>query len=315
MLEFERPLIELTERIAALRAEQARQGDTAVAVELAALEAHAKVLERELFGALGVWEKVQLSRHPERPYALDYISAMMTDFVELHGDRCFGDDGAVVGGLARFDGTPVVVIGHQKGRGLKENVRRNFGMPHPEGYRKARRLMQLAERFGRAVVTLVDTPGAFPGLGAEERGQSEAIGGCLETMASLGVPVVTVVIGEGGSGGALALAVANRVLMLEYATYSVITPEGCASILWKDSARAADAARAMRVTSESCLALGVADEVITEPPGGAHRDHSAAAARVAEALGRHLGELRGESPEGLRESRYERFRALAAFVE
>ncbi|MEZ4409807.1 MAG: acetyl-CoA carboxylase carboxyltransferase subunit alpha [Polyangiales bacterium] len=314
VLDFERPLVELAQRIEALRAAEREGGDDDVAAQVAVLETQARALEREVFGALGPWEKVQLSRHPDRPYTLDYVSAMFTDFVELHGDRCYGDDAAVVGGLARFRGEPVVVIGHQKGRGVKENVRRNFGMPHPEGYRKALRLMELADRFRRPLVTLIDTPGAFPGLGAEERGQGEAIGRCLAVMSGLRVPVIAVVIGEGGSGGALALGVANRVLMLEFATYSVITPEGCASILWKDSARAPEAAEAMKVTAEHCLALGVADELIAEPPGGAHRDPAGAAARVAAAVARSLDAVKGSSPEQLVEARYARFKRLASYA-
>ena len=314
VLDFERPLVELAQRIEALRAAEREGGDDEVAAQVAVLETQARALEREVFGALGPWEKVQLSRHPDRPYTLDYVSAMFTDFVELHGDRCYGDDAAVVGGLARFRGEPVVVIGHQKGRGVKENVRRNFGMPHPEGYRKALRLMELADRFRRPLVTLIDTPGAFPGLGAEERGQGEAIGRCLAVMSGLRVPVIAVVIGEGGSGGALALGVANRVLMLEFATYSVITPEGCASILWKDSARAPDAAEAMKVTAEHCLALGVADELIAEPPGGAHRDPAGAAERVSAAVARHLDAVKSLSEAALVEARYARFRALASYA-
>ena len=315
-LEFERPLRELEQRIEALKAAARLPGaDDAIADELEHLEAAARRLEENLFGDLGVWTRVRLSRHPDRPSTQDVIAALLEDFVELKGDRSFRDDPAVVGGLARYHGRPVVVLGHQKGRGVRENVRRNFGMPHPEGYRKALRLMELAARFKRPLVTFVDTPGAFPGLGAEERGQSEAIGQCLLKLSSLTVPVVSTVLGEGGSGGALALAVANRVLMLEYATYAVITPEGCASILWKDGGRAPDAARAMRMTAAEVYTAGVADEVIPEPVGGAHRDPRETLRRVDEAVGRHLDELLRLSPAALREDRYQRFRALGEYTE
>lgn len=315
-LEFERPLRELEQRIEALRAAVRLPGaDESIADELERLEAAARRLEENLFGDLGVWTRVRLSRHPERPSTLDVVGALMEDFVELRGDRSFRDDPSIVGGLARYRGRPVVVLGHQKGRGVRENVRRNFGMPHPEGYRKSLRLMDLAARFGRPLLTFVDTPGAFPGLGAEERGQSEAIGQCLLKLASLTVPVVSTVLGEGGSGGALALAVANRVLMLEYATYAVITPEGCASILWKDGARAPDAAKAMRMTAAEVYTAGVADEVIPEPVGGAHRDPKEAVRRVDEAVGRHLDALLRLGPAALREDRYQRFRALGEYTE
>jgi acetyl-CoA carboxylase carboxyl transferase subunit alpha len=315
-LDFERPLRELEQRIENLKVAVRLPGaDDALADELERLEAAARRLEENLFGDLGVWARVRLSRHPERPTSLDAIGALLEDFIELRGDRAFRDDPAIVGGLGRYRGEPVVVLGHQKGRGVRDNVRRNFGMPHPEGYRKALRLMDLAARFHRPLITFVDTPGAFPGLGAEERGQSEAIGQCLMKLASLTVPVVSTVLGEGGSGGALALAVANRVLMLEYATYAVITPEGCASILWKDGSRASEAARAMRMTAEEVFAAGVADEVVPEPVGGAHRDPVEALRRVDEAVGRHLDALRALSPSALREDRYQRFRALGEYTE
>jgi len=315
-LDFERPLRELEQRIEALKAAIRLPGaDEALADEIERLEAAARRLEENLFGDLGVWARVRLSRHSERPTTLDAIGALFEDFIELRGDRAFRDDPAIVGGLARYRGAPVVVLGHQKGRGVRDNVRRNFGMPHPEGYRKALRLMDLAARFGRPLITFVDTPGAFPGLGAEERGQSEAIGQCLMKLSSLTVPVVSTVLGEGGSGGALALAVANRVLMLEHSTYAVITPEGCASILWKDGSRAPEAARAMRMTAAEVFAAGVADEVIPEPVGGAHRDPAEALRRVDEAVGRHLDALRTLGPEALREDRYQRFRALGEYSE
>ena len=295
-LDFERPLRDLEQRIDALRAEVCRPGaDEGLSDELERVEAAARRLEENLFGDLGVWARVRLSRHPDRPNTLD--------------------DPAIVGGLARYRGRAVVVLGQQKGRGVRDNVRRNFGMAHPEGYRKALRLMDLAQRFHRPLVTFVDTPGAFPGLGAEERGQSEAIGRCLERMASLRVPVVATVLGEGGSGGALALAAANRVLMLEHATYAVITPEGCASILWKDGSRAPEAARAMRMTAAEVFTAGVADEVVAEPVGGAHRDPAEALRRVDEALGRHLETLAAWDGDRLREDRYQRFRALGEYQD
>ncbi len=315
-LDFERPLRELEQRIEALKAAIRLPGaDEALADEIERLEAAARRLEENLFGDLGVWARVRLSRHSERPTTLDAIGALFEDFIELRGDRAFRDDPAIVGGLGRYRGAPVVVLGHQKGRGVRDNVRRNFGMPHPEGYRKALRLMDLAARFQRPLITFVDTPGAFPGLGAEERGQSEAIGQCLMKLSSLTVPVVSTVLGEGGSGGALALAVANRVLMLEHSTYAVITPEGCASILWKDGSRAPEAARAMRMTAAEVFSAGVADEVIPEPVGGAHRDPAEALRRVDEAVGRHLDALRTLGPEALREDRYQRFRALGEYSE
>jgi acetyl-CoA carboxylase carboxyl transferase subunit alpha len=310
VLEFERPLRELEATLSRLR----NAAEAVDPTELEALEARARALRAQLYGDLGAWDKVQLSRHPDRPYTLDYLQRITEDFVELHGDRAFADDHAIVGGLCRFRGRAVVVVGHQKGRGVKDALHRNFGMPHPEGYRKSRRLMELAGRFGRPVLTFIDTPGAYPGLGAEERGQSEAIGQALATMARLPVPVVAVVLGEGGSGGALALGLANRVLMLEYATYSVISPEGCASILWKDGARAAEAATALRITAEAQRHFGVVDEVIAEPEGGAHRDHDDAALRVGDALERHLRALEGRRPEDLVAQRYERFRALGRYT-
>ena len=243
-LEFEKPLVELEQRIRDLKSVSDEMGDldAGIADQIRELEARADRIQRELYEELSVWHKVQLSRHPDRTYFLDYLDAVFEDFVELHGDRAYADDAALVAGFARFDGRTVAVIGHQKGRSTKEKVKRNFGMAHPEGYRKACRVMELAERFGRPVLTFIDTPGAYPGLGAEERGQSEAIGHSLLVMSRLGVPIIATVIGEGGSGGALALGVANRVLMLQYSTYSVITPEGCASILWRDGARGPDAA-------------------------------------------------------------------------
>lgn len=308
LLDFERPVAELEQRIEQLRA----LGDAAFDAEIAALEAKAETFRDAIFRELTPWQKVQLSRHPRRPYLLDYAQRLFPDFLELHGDRAFADDAAIVGGLATFRGAPVLVMGHQKGRTTKENVFRNFGMPRPEGYRKAHRLMELADKFGRPVLAFVDTPGAYPGLDAEERGQSQAIAENLVCMAQLGVPMISVIIGEGGSGGALAIAMGNRVLMLSNAIYSVISPEGCASILWKDASHAADAARALKVTAAELSSLGVVDEVIEEPLGGAHRDPDLAVRRVGDAVGRHLESLRGLDADSLRAARHDKFRAMGA---
>jgi acetyl-CoA carboxylase carboxyl transferase subunit alpha len=311
-LEFERPLLELERRIAELEAVigASAPARAPLQAEVSRLKDKARRLQGELFSGLTTWQKVQLSRHPDRPYTLDYAARLFDDFVELHGDRAFADDRSIVGGLARFRGRPVVVIGHQKGRGVKDAMARNFGMPHPEGYRKAMRLMDLADRFNRPLLTFIDTPGAYPGLGAEERGQAEAIGQCLLRLSRMRVPVVATVIGEGGSGGALALGVANRVLMLEFATYSVISPEGCASILWKDGARAAEAAEQLKVTADHLLRFGVVDALVAEPPGGAHRSHDEAARRVGDAVEEHLRALAPLPGPHLVEDRYRRFRAI-----
>jgi acetyl-CoA carboxylase carboxyl transferase subunit alpha len=313
VLEFERPVVELERKIDELR--QFAQGSSELAREIQVLEARVEELQREIFADLTPWQTVLVSRHPGRPYTQDYLARLVTDFTELHGDRHFGDDPAIVAGLAWFDQLPVMVLGHQKGRTTKENVSRNFGMPKPEGYRKALRLMELAGRFRRPILCFIDTPGAYPGVDAEERGQAEAIAKNLEVMAGLPVPIIAVVIGEGGSGGALALGVADRILMLEYAVYSVISPEGCASILWRDDDKKGDAAAAMKMTAPDLYRLGVVDEVIAEAPGGAHRDFDATAGNVGAALGRHLAELWALPPERLRQLRYEKFRAMGAFVE
>lgn len=307
-LEFEKPLVELEDRIRELKVYGVR--DAGFEGELRRLEERVEHLQREIYGQLTVWQKVQLSRHPDRPYFLDYIERMFDDVLELHGDRAFADDPALIAGFARLDGRTVAIVGHQKGRTTKEKVRRNFGMAHPEGYRKAMRVMELANRFRRPVLTFIDTPGAYPGIGAEERGQSEAIGASLALMSGLEVPVVASVIGEGGSGGALALGVANRVLMLEFATYSVITPEGCASILWRDGARAPDAAEQLKLLATDVLELGVVDEVVTEPRGGSHRDPDDAARRLGDAIRRHLGELAELGGAELARQRYAKFRAI-----
>ncbi len=314
-LEFEAPLAELEERIAALQAltEQGAPEAEAIDAEIHRLRIQAEDLQRRLYEELDVWKKVQLSRHPDRPYLLDYAPLLFEDWVELHGDRLFGDDPAIVSGFARFQGEIVAVIGHQKGRSAKDKARRNFGMAHPEGYRKAIRVMKLAERAGRAILTFVDTPGAYPGIGAEERGQAEAIGQAISTMSELRVPVLCTILGEGGSGGALAIGVANRVLMLEYATYSVITPEGCASILWREATKAAQAAEQLKLIARDAKRLGVVDEVIPEPPLGAHRRPEVAAASLGERLKHHLEALRPLSPDALIEQRYQRFRALGTW--
>jgi acetyl-CoA carboxylase carboxyl transferase subunit alpha len=312
-LDFERPVVELERKIDELV--RVSGGAAELRPQIALLEARARELQQKIFADLSPWQKVQLSRHPARPYTLDYIERLIEGFIELHGDRRFGDDPAVVGGFGRFDGKPVLVLGHQKGRSTKEKVQRNFGQPRPEGYRKALRLMELAARTGRPIICLIDTQGAYPGVDAEERGQAEAIAKNLEIMAGLPVPIVCAVIGEGGSGGALALGVANRILMQEYATYSVISPEGCASILWRDDAKKPEAASAMKMTATDLQRLGIVDEVIPEAQGGAHRDYEASAKALGEALHRHLAELLLLSSEDVRADRYRKFRHMGSFVE
>src|SRR3989442_6056849 len=290
-LDFERPVLELERQI-----EELKRGANGSAVdvtkELEPLEHKLAELRREIYKNLTPMQRVQVARHPKRPYTLDYLKTLFTDFVELHGDRLYRDDPAMVAGWARLDALPVMVIGHQKGRDTKENLRRNFGMAHPEGYRKALRLMKLAAKFHAPVITLVDTPGAYPGLGAEERGQAEAIAHNLFEMASLPTPIITAVIGEGGSGGALAVGLADRVIMLENSGYSLISPEGCAAILWKDASQRERAADALKITAQDLVALGVVDEIIAEPAGGAHADPDAAAAAVGEVVRRHTRQLR-----------------------
>ncbi|OGB94138.1 MAG: acetyl-CoA carboxylase carboxyltransferase subunit alpha, partial [candidate division NC10 bacterium RBG_16_65_8] len=313
-LEFERPILELQGKIHELkRLAQEERAD--LASEIARLERKVARLQEEVFANLTAWQRAQIARHPSRPYSLDYIRLMLTDFVELHGDRGYADDRAIVGGLARLDGMPVVVIGQQKGRDTKEKLLRNFAMAHPEGYRKALRLMQLAEKFRRPILTLVDTPGAYPGIGAEERGQAEAIARNLREMAHLPVPIVVAIVGEGGSGGALGLAVGDRVLMLEYAIYSVISPEGCASILWRDPSKAPEAAAAMRITSQDLQRLGLIDGIVPEPVGGAHRNHQEMAATLKQVIAEALGELRRIPAERLLEQRYVKFRRMGVFEE
>jgi len=313
-LEFEKPITELERQIDELK-RLATDRELDVQREIAPLAEKLALLRSDIYRNLTPYQRVQVARHPRRPYTLDYLHNVFSDFVELHGDRAFRDDPAIVGGLARLDGQSVVVIGQQKGRDTKDNLRRNFGMPHPEGYRKALRLMKLAERFGLPVVTLIDTPGAFPGLGAEERGQAEAIARNIEEMAVLRTPIVAVIIGEGGSGGALAIAVGDRVLILENAVYSVISPEGCAAILWRDASLRERAAESLKLTAPDLLALGVVDEIIPEPAGGAHADPDGAALALAPVLKRHLAELVRVRPEKLVRRRAEKYLRMGKFEE
>ncbi len=313
-LDFEQPVADLVAKIEQLRFVQ---DDPAVDIsgEIARLESKSLSLTRDIYAKLTPWQIAQVARHPQRPYTLDYAKHVFTDFEELHGDRAYADDKAIVGGLARFNGQSCVVIGHQKGRDTKEKILRNFGMPRPEGYRKALRLMRLAEKFNMPVFSFVDTPGAYPGIGAEERGQSEAIGHNLYVMAELKVPIIATVIGEGGSGGALAIAVGDQVLMLQYATYSVISPEGCASILWKSAEKASVAAEAMGITAARLNALGLIDKVVQEPVGGAHRDHREMAQNLKRALQDALRQVSDLSPAELVDKRFERLMSHGKFKE
>jgi acetyl-CoA carboxylase carboxyl transferase subunit alpha len=313
ILEFERPIIDLERKISELRGLSTETVD--FSAEIRKLEQKARRLQKEVFADLSAQQKVQLARHPARPYMLDYVSLLMDDFVELHGDRSFRDDPAIVGGMAQFDEWEVMVLGHQKGRNTKDNMHRNFGMARPEGYRKATRLMRLASRYRRPIICFIDTPGAYPGLGAEERGQAEAIAKALQVMASLECPMISVVIGEGGSGGALALGVTDRILMLEYSIYSVISPEGCASILWRDPAKIAEAATQLKLTAPDLVHLGICDEIIPEAAGGAHRNAPQTAAKLRLALKKHLKELMELPPDELVERRYQKFRRMGAFTE
>lgn len=308
-LEFERDIVEIQGQIDKLL-DLAEDKGIDVSSDLAALRGKLESLKEDTYRNLRPIEQVQVARHPRRPFTLDYVSRVFTDWMELHGDRAFRDDEAIVGGWARLGGRSVMVIGHQKGRDMKENLRRNFGMPHPEGYRKALRLMRMAEKFGRPVITLIDTPGAYPGIGAEERGQAEAIATNLREMARLRVPLVSVVIGEGGSGGALALGVTDRILMMEHAIYSVISPEGCAAILWRSAEHREKAADALKLTSKNLHALGVCDEVVPEPSGGAHSDWDATAESLRAALVRAVGELAGLDPEERIRQRQAKFEAM-----
>jgi acetyl-CoA carboxylase carboxyl transferase subunit alpha len=312
VLPFEKPVVELVEKVKALRALAA--SDQRFEPELLRLEEKTSRLAREIFADLTPIQKVQLSRHANRPYTLDYIKRLFTGWIELKGDRRFADDCAIVAGLASYHGRSVVIVGHQKGRGTKENLKRNFGMPNPEGYRKAIRLYELADKFGLPILTFIDTPGAYPGIGAEERGQSEAIGAALAAMARARVPIVATIIGEGGSGGALALGVANHLLVLEFGCYSVISPEGCAAILWNDGSRSDEAARQLKITAPELLHLGIVENVVDEPTGGAHQDHDQAAKLLDASLWTALTALDSLSPDELVEHRYRRFRALGSYL-
>jgi len=313
-LDFEHPIAELEAKIEELRY-MGNDSDLNLTEEIANLQEKSKTLTESIFKDLNAWQISQLARHPMRPYTLDYIKLIFTDFEELHGDRAYADDAPIVGGLARLDGQPVMIIGQQKGRDTKEKVKRNFGMPRPEGYRKALRLMKMAERFKLPILTFIDTPGAYPGVGAEERGQSEAIARNLIEMAELTVPVICTVIGEGGSGGALAIGVGDRVNILQYSTYSVISPEGCASILWKSADKASDAAEAMGITSERLKELGLIDQVIVEPIGGAHRDHETMAKNLKESLLATLKQLSAVHTDQLLDARYNRLMKFGHFIE
>ncbi len=314
-LDFEQPIAELEKRIESLQEAHDEHADLDVEKEVAQLEKKNKQLLTETYQNLSAWQVSQVARHPQRPYTLDYIREIFTDFEELHGDRAFSDDPAIVGGVARLDGMPVMVIGQQKGRDVKERQYRNFGMPRPEGYRKALRLFRLAEKFKLPIVTLIDTPGAYPGIGAEERGQSEAIAKNLYVMAELKTPIIGVVIGEGGSGGALALGVVDQLLMLQHSTYSVISPEGCASILWKSASKAPEAAETLGITAERLKTLGLVDQIITEPLGGAHREPDAMAESLKKAIKTNLNALKKKSTEKLLAVRYERLMGYGKFKE
>jgi len=312
-LPFEKPLIELRKKIEELRQFTSTEGID-FTNEIIELENKAEKLEQGIYSQMSAWQKAQISRLSNRPTTIEYIEDLFTDFIELHGDRNFGDDHAIVGGIAKFNGIPITIIGHQKGRDTKENIYRNFGMPHPEGYRKALRLMQQADKFNRPIITFIDTPGAYPGIGAEERGQSEAIARNLREMASFKVPIIAIVIGEGGSGGALALGVGNQVYMLENSIYSVISPEGAASILWRDGTQAEKAANTMRITSHDLMELGVIDGIIPEPLGGAHKDRKKQSSEIKKVLEESLSYLLSLDKEQLIEHRYQRFRAIGTFT-
>ncbi|MDC4224223.1 MAG: acetyl-CoA carboxylase carboxyltransferase subunit alpha [Candidatus Manganitrophus sp.] len=312
-LEFEKPILEIQARINHLKdvvKTEPRQSE-----EIKKLQKKMESLQEEIYSKLTAWQKTLIARHSQRPNTDDYIGMMFEDFTELHGDRLYGDDKSILTGLARLDGRSVAVIGHQKGKTVKERIARNFGMPHPEGYRKALRIMQLAEKFNKPIITFVDTPGAYPGVGAEERGQSEAIARNLMVMSQVKVPIISVVIGEGGSGGALAISVGDRLLMLQYSIYSVISPEGCAAILWNDAAKTAEAAEALRMTAQDLLNLKVIDEILPEPAGGAHRNPQKMAEGLGKTLSKHLRELESLPPEERLEARYNRLRRIGAFSE
>ncbi len=314
VLDFEKPIFELESKIKELK-EFDSANNVELNSELNRLTQKLEKMKLRIYNNLSTWQRVQIARHPDRPYTLDYINMMMTDFIELHGDRQFADDMAIIAGFAKIDGVKVVVIGHQKGRDTKENVMRNFGCAHPEGYRKAIRVMRLAEKFQLPIVIFIDTPGAYPGIGAEERGQAQAIAENLRDMSRIASPIVATVIGEGGSGGALGIGVADKVCILQHAYYSVISPEGCASILWRNSLKAPEAAEALKITSEHLLSFGIVDEVIPEPLGGAHRDPTAVATILKKRILEHIKELSSLSKDALLEHRYNRFRRIGQFLE
>ena len=314
ILDFEEPIFNLEQKIDELTG-MSEGGKVNINDEIKRLKRKVFRMQKDIFSRLTPWQKTQLARHPYRPYTLDYIKNMTVDFIELHGDRYFADGCSVVGGPAKFEERPVMIIGHQKGRDTKEKVFRNFGMSQPEGYRKALRLMKMADKFNLPIITLLDTPGAYPGIEAEERGQAEAIARNLKEMSELSVPVISVIIGEGGSGGALALGVGNRVLMLEYSVYSVISPEGCAAILWKDPKKVQEAADSLLLTSDDLIKLKVIDEIVKEPPGGAHRNHKKMASILRRVLRRHLKELGELKPDELISHRYEKFQNMGSFLE
>mgnify|MGYP001177640954 FL=1 len=314
ILDFEEPIFNLERKIDELTG-MSKGGQVNITDEIRHLKKKVFRMQKDIFSRLSPWQKTQLARHPYRPYTLDYIKHMITDFTELHGDRHFADGHSVVGGPAKFEEKPVMIVGHQKGRDTKEKVFRNFGMSQPEGYRKALRLMKTADKFNLPIITLLDTPGAYPGIEAEERGQAEAIARNLKEMSDLSVPVISVITGEGGSGGALALGIGNRVLMLEHSIYSVISPEGCAAILWNDPEKVQDAAHALNLTSDDLLKLKVIDEIVKEPPGGAHRNHKHMASILRRVLRRHLEELGQKTPEELIKDRHEKFQNMGSFIE
>lgn len=313
-LEFEKPVIELRKKIAELK-EITKAADVDLSNEIEKLEARLERLEKEIYDNMKPWDRVQIARHPNRPTTLDYISLLFTDFIECHGDRTFGDDQAIVSGIGKFQGLPVTIIGHQRGKDTKENIRRNFGMPHPEGYRKALRMMKQADKFRRPIICFIDTKGAYPGKAAEERGQSEAIARNLFEMAGLRVPIICIVIGEGGSGGALALGVGNQILMLENSTYSVISPEGAASILWKDASKAKLAAENMKITAPDLKTLNIVDEIIPEVKGGAHKDMVAQAEFIHHAIVKSLKELTSLTEEQLISDRYDKYKAIGEYSQ
>ncbi|UCD16737.1 MAG: acetyl-CoA carboxylase carboxyltransferase subunit alpha [Candidatus Zixiibacteriota bacterium] len=314
ILEFEKPIVELEKKISDMK-DFAAGTSLELSGEIASLQHKAEKMRREIFSNLTRWQKVQLARHPRRPYTHDYIEHMTTDFIELHGDRYFADDKAVVGGFAKVEGRPIMIVGQQKGRDTKQKLYRNFGMMHPEGYRKALRLFRMAEKFGRPIVILVDTPGAYPGIGAEERGQAEAIAKNIREMSVLAVPIIIIIIGEGASGGALGIGVGDRIYMLQYSWYSVISPEGCAAILWRNAAHATESAEALKPTSDDLMRLGIVDKIIPEPPGGAHTDHQKIAETVKKEIVETLAELEKVPCERLLRERLEKFRRMGVYKE